>query len=385
MLQFYTEGRMKILLIHTADYLHHQQPSRQHAIFEILSKTHEVYVLHFHVSRGEERKTNLHVVEATRYDTQNPVLHYTLNAPYHYQVISDLIKEKGIEIIVTTNVLASTAAILAGKKHNVPVIFDLSDWLPDSAAAYAENKYLKEIVRTVVFWITKWNLKRCKQVITVSPSLKKRLWEIKVPSLLITNGVDTDTFFPMSKEAAKSVFNLTDSFVIGFAGAMEEWYDVMSMVRLMPDVLKSYPDTKLFLVGGSLFTNYEKNLRKLRAKLNLHDQIIFTGFVPHDQLPAYIAAMDICAIPLQPKEWRDIALPNKFFEYSAMGKPILMTPMQDVMALGRDLYIYRSDDEYLKCIDLFRKGDYIERPVIAENSWKSKAEQFEAVFHEVIQ
>jgi glycosyltransferase involved in cell wall biosynthesis len=188
----------------------------------------------------------------------------------------------------------------------------------------------------------------------------------------------------MSKENAKSVFNLTGSFVIGFAGAMEEWYDVMSMVRLMPEVLKRYPDTKLFLVGGSLFTQYEKNLRKLRAKLNLHDQVIFTGFVDHDQLPAYIAAMDICAIPLQPKEWRDIALPNKFFEYSAMGKPILMTPMQDVMTLGRDLYIYRNDEEYLKCIDQFRKGDYVERPVIAENSWKSKAEQFEVVFHEVI-
>lgn len=64
---------LSILLIHTADYLHHQQPSRQHAIFEILADRHDVYVLHFHVSRGTERSTNLHVVEATRYDRKSVV------------------------------------------------------------------------------------------------------------------------------------------------------------------------------------------------------------------------------------------------------------------------------------------------------------------------
>lgn len=376
---------MKILLIHTADYLHHPQPSRQHAIFEILADRHEVYVLHFHVSRGNYRSTRLNVVEATNYDTQNPVLHYTLNAPHHYQTISDLIRDEGIEVIVTTNILASTAAILAARKHGVPVIFDLSDWLPDSAAAYVKNATLKEIVRKVVYWITDWNLKHSTRVITVSPSLKKRLADMGVPAVLITNGVDTDTFFPMSKTNAKRVFNLEDSFVIGFAGAFEEWYDLEGMVKAMPQILKTYPDTKLMLVGGSLFTDYEQKVKKTAYALHVQDAVRFMGVVPHDQLPAFIAAMDICAIPLAPKEWAEIALPNKFFEYSAMGKPILMTPMQDVIALGQsDLYIYRSEADYLRCIDQFRRSSPIETMKVMDNSWKSKAEQFETFFREVV-
>ncbi len=68
----------------TQDYIHHPVPSRHHYIFEELAKRHEVHVPHFHVSRGKARATRLIVHEATRFPVREPILHYTLNAPYQY-------------------------------------------------------------------------------------------------------------------------------------------------------------------------------------------------------------------------------------------------------------------------------------------------------------
>ena len=58
----------------------------QHYEFEELAKRHEVHVPHFHVSRGKERKTRLLVHEATMFPVREPILHYTLNAPFQYAV-----------------------------------------------------------------------------------------------------------------------------------------------------------------------------------------------------------------------------------------------------------------------------------------------------------
>jgi glycosyltransferase involved in cell wall biosynthesis len=385
---------MNILLIHTADYLHHPQPSRQHNIFEILAERHFVHTLHFHLeSKGmTERKTKLIVHEATMFATNNPTLHYTLNAPYHYWMIRKILDENKIDVVVTSNVLASTAAILAARSKKIPVIFDLSDWLPDSAAAYVSNKYLKEIVRWTVFQIMQWNLKHSTATTTVSQSLKKRMGSAKGNPIVIMNGVDTRVFHPVSKRQCKQAIaafydaRLMDAFIIGFAGALEEWYDIESMIKAMPDLLDKYPDTRMLIVGGSLFTDQANQLRALTLSMGLENKVIFTGFIAYDNLPAYIGAMDLCAIPLIPSEWAEIALPNKFFEYSAMNKPILMTPIHDVIEIGRDLFIYRNKGEYIKCIEHFRNINYEEntKPSFAGYDWKSRAEQFETIMHEVI-
>jgi len=83
---FITNESLSALLVSTQDYIHHPIPSRHHYIFEELAKRHDVHVPHFHVSRGKERETRLIVHEATLFPVREPILHYTLNAPFQYGV-----------------------------------------------------------------------------------------------------------------------------------------------------------------------------------------------------------------------------------------------------------------------------------------------------------
>ncbi|MFA5330912.1 MAG: glycosyltransferase family 4 protein [Methanoregula sp.] len=372
---------MKILLVSTQDYIHHPIPSRHHYIFEELAKTHEVHVAHFHVSRGEPRPTRLIVDEATLFSVKNPLLHYTINAPWHFHIFKKIIRENEIDVVVAAHVLAGTAVIHAAKKYGVPVLFDLKDWFPDSAAAYFKNRIIRDCVRDGVWEITKKNLSRSDMITTVSPSLVDKLGNLGFSARLITNGVNTEIFVPQDGTPARQELGIgNDEFVIGFSGSVERWYAIDEMIRALPELIRYRDNTRLLIIGGSLFTGYQEELRQLASRLGVSDRVIFTGTKPYAELPRYIAAMDVCTIPLSPPQWVDIALPNKFFEYSACGKPIIMRPIPDVARIGGpNLFVYKTPEEFIA-----RVKEQMENPQnyqinLEAYSWKEKARQFETL------
>jgi phosphatidyl-myo-inositol dimannoside synthase len=377
---------MKILLVSTQDYIHHPIQSRHHYIFEELANRHEVHVAHFHVSRGKERPTHLVVDEATQFPLKSPLLHYTLNTPYHFHIFNKIIRDKGIEVVVAAHVLAGSAVIRAAKRHHVPVVFDLKDWFPDSAAAYFKNRFMQGLIRRSVWEITKRNLSKSDRITTVSPSLVEKLRGLGFTAGLITNGVDTDLFKPMSGSHTREELGIgPDEFVIGFAGSVERWYAIDDMIRALPELIRYRPDTRLLIVGGSLFTDYQAELEKLAGGLGISDRVMFTGTKLYHELPRYIACMDACTIPLSPPQWGEIALPNKFFEYSACGKPIVMRPIPDVARIGGpNLFVYRTQEEYIVHIHSLMKNPCTFNINLENYSWKEKARQFEALLYNLV-
>jgi glycosyltransferase involved in cell wall biosynthesis len=334
------------------------------------------------VSRGEARETRLIIDEATQFPFTNPLLHYTLNTPYHFHVFKKIMHGEGIDIVVAAHVLAGSAVIHAAKKYQVPVIFDLKDWFPDSAAAYFKNRLIQNIVRESVWKITRKNLNECDRITTVSPSLVDKLKGFGFSADLITNGVDINIFQPMDGRKTRKELGIGDEeFVIGFCGSVERWYAIDEMIRALPVLIRYRPDIKMLIVGGSLFTDYQLTLYQLTKDLGVSDQVIFTGTKPYRELPRYIAAMDACTIPLSPPQWSDIALPNKFFEYSACGKPIVMRPIPDVEEIGGpNLFVYRTQEEFISQIQYLMKNLPTFSINLEKYSWKEKSRQFEEIF-----
>jgi phosphatidyl-myo-inositol dimannoside synthase len=379
---------MNILLVSSQDYIHHPVPSRHHNIFEEMSKHHKIYVAHFHVSRGKERDTNLIVKEATLFSSTNPLVHYIINAPYHFYILDKIIQENKIDVVVTANILASTAAIYVAHKNHIPVVYDVKDWFPDSAAAYFKNPILKYIIKSCASMITKYNLQHCDKIVTVSPSLvnKIRKFVYRDP-VLITNGVNVDLFKPIDGSTTRKELDIQqDDFVIGFAGSMENWYDIKALILVMPEIIRYNPHIKLLLVGGSLFTGYDGVLKRLVKDLGITDNVLFTGLQIYKDLPKFISCMDVCVIPPSPAWWREIALPNKYFEYTACGKPILMNPNPDIEKIQEgNCFLYRDIEGYKRLIKLFTRYQLPKVDIdMSKYSWKEKCKEFEKILMDVM-
>src|SRR5690606_23343410 len=114
---------MKILVIPTTDWIRHPVPNRLNFIFDILAEKHEVYVLHFGLKRFRnmrERETKCQLLKASWIEVLDPSLYYILNFPYHIWKINRIVKEKKIDVILSTNILPSFAANFSLK----PIVFD---------------------------------------------------------------------------------------------------------------------------------------------------------------------------------------------------------------------------------------------------------------------
>jgi phosphatidylinositol alpha-1,6-mannosyltransferase len=379
---------MNILLVSTQDYIHHPIPSRHHHIFELLADRHEIHVAHFHVSRGHARFTKLRVHETTLFPFKNPMLHYSLNAPYQYQVFRRILEEHKIDVIVGSNVLAGTAVIHAARPFNTPIVFDLKDWFPDSAAAYYRNQVLRALLKDAVLKITKYNLSNSDLITTVSPALVQKLAGMGYKASLITNGVNTAIFKPLGEprvKTAKASFGFhSNDFVIGFSGSVERWYALDDVMRAFSLLVRRHENLRLLIVGSSLFTDYASRLRTLANSLNIKQRVVFTGAVAYEKLPLYINTMDVCLIPLAPPDWASIAMPDKFFEYSACGKPILCSPIPSIMNLGTpNLFPYHSYEEFVDRIERLIKTRPTFRIRTSVYDWKQKALQFERLLKDL--
>jgi hypothetical protein len=80
---------------------------------------------------------------------------------------------------------------------------------------------------------------------------------------------------------------------------------------------------------------------------NLH----FLGERPYTQLPAYLAAIDVLLIPFRLMELTHAVNPIKLYEYCATGKPIVSTPLEEVVACEGVCHIGEGPHPFLCALD----------------------------------
>jgi len=107
--------------------------------------------------------------------------------------------------------------------------------------------------------------------------------------------------------------------------------------------------------------------------------------VEYVELPKYIAAMDICLIPISLSSWTEISLSNKFFEYSACGKTILTKPSPNMLKVGeKNLFTYQNRKEFITRIRYIIDNPKTYNINMEKYSWKNKAVEFEEVLRDAI-
>lgn len=165
-------------------------------------------------------------------------------------------------------------------------------------------------------------------ILTVSDYIKGRVTTISQTNKVITvhNGINLQQF---QKQNTLSVTRLSvgfsdSDFVLVFSGRLNKEKGIAELIDAML-LLHDLPDIKLMIVGSTFFgnaVNEDEFVSTLKAKAQpIMDRLVFTGFVPYEQMPAYLSLADIAVIP---SVWDD-PFPTTVLEAQAMSLPVITT------------------------------------------------------------
>lgn len=152
----------------------------------------------------------------------------------------------------------------------------------------------------------------------------------------------------------------------GFFGVIDERFDI----ELIDAVAKAKPEWQFIFLGPVVKID--------PATLPRYQNIHYLGGKKYDELPSYIAGWDVALIPFAMNESTRFISPTKTPEYLAAGKPVISSPIKDVVSPYGDnelVHIVNNADEFIAAAEMElnkkRKGSWLRRvdDFLAFNSW----------------
>ncbi len=119
--------------------------------------------------------------------------------------------------------------------------------------------------------------------------------------------------------------------MIGFAGSLKDWHDLPTLVRATGDLAARSPSLRpaLLLIGdGPQRAAVEAEAGARGVELRV------TGAIPHGDVPAFLAAADVCVAGLRMDPDLDYFSPLKAMEYLACGKATVVALLGDLAGLA---------------------------------------------------
>lgn len=196
---------------------------------------------------------------------------------------------------------------------------------------------------------------------------------------LVPNGADIAHFAQASSGALVCPEELArlSHPLLGFVGAIQQWVNI----ELLAEVARKRPVWQLALIGS-----VHSDLTLLHDLPNVH----ILGPRPYDQLPAYLAACDVCLIPFHLSPFVLACDPIKAYEYLAAGKPVVATPIPRLRVFGDAIRVAEDADGFIAQIEQAMATENAAaasgRLALAQqHSWEKRVDDIEAAWRGLVE
>ena len=169
---------------------------------------------------------------------------------------------------------------------------------------------------------------------------------------------------------------------LGFYGVIDERFDI-DLLRQIADLR---PDWSFVMVGPVVKIGEDE----LPRAANIH----YLGGKKYEQLPAYLAGWDVALMPFAMNESTQFISPTKTPEYLAGGRPVVSTPVRDVVRTYGNLegvHIACGADGFVRCCDKALEqsrsaGDWLAEAdlILSAASWDTTQARMAGLLAEVL-
>ena len=242
-----------------------------------------------------------------------------------------------------------------GIKKNQIFLSDWCDWYSGAANVFKGNKLAH-----------KWDKSReekirlkADRVSVISSVLEKRALDIGVKKnnlYLIREGVDSQFMKPYDMLKAREVLSIPNDVKI--IGTLNDGHSFPFLVNAFKFVKDRLPSARLLFVGAP-----SENQKKLIDNSGLSDFFIATGRCSDDELPVFLSAADVFALPMENTIANNARFPHKIGDYLACGRPVITTDVGDYPKLLNQNNVAVVADNLLdfpnKLLNLLKNNDKI--------------------------
>jgi glycosyltransferase involved in cell wall biosynthesis len=241
----------------------------------------------------------------------------------------DLIYER-----TTSNSVAPT--LLAGWL-GVPIVQEVN------VTAQA-GRFRKLVLRRLTLAIERWVARRAALVVTVSHAFKAMLVRAHWPAdriIVCPNAISPDEFAPDAVEpAARPPHVQPDDLVVGYVGSFLPYHGLDVLVDIARQMAAGRPRVCWLLVGDGV---ERRRLEGLIDRHGLRSRFWLPGKVPHEDVPRYVAAMDVAVLPHSAA----FNSPMKLFEYMGMARAIAaprVPAIEEVLTDGKNGLLFQPGE-----------------------------------------
>ena len=251
--------------------------------------------------------------------------------------------------------LNGLAALKAGRKSGLPVVYEIRAFWEDAAVDHGtckEDDLRYRLTRKMETHV----VKNANAVTTICKGLRGDLINRGFDEskfTVIANAVNIEQFDVITLQDKANnadlaaTLELTNCDVLGFLGSFYAYEGLDLAIAAMPAVLAKNAKVRLLLVGGG---PQEQNLKQQVTLLGLEGKVIFTGRVPHSEVGKYYSLVDLLVYPRKPMRLTDLVTPLKPLEAMAQGKPVIASDVG-----GHKELITNNETGFL-----FKAGDSVE-------------------------
>jgi glycosyltransferase involved in cell wall biosynthesis len=274
-------------------------------------------------------------------------------SPMWKSFIDRIIRKNKIKLIIVRDLPLAIAGIWAGKRHKLPVIFDMAEdyvalikdiWKARKFKGFnliVRNPYLAKLVE-------KYSINNFDHILVVIDEAIDLMKKYGVPNdkvTIVSNTPPLSMFNNSIFQMNNFIEQMRKRYTAIYTGGIQMGRGIQVVLDALPVIIKQIPDF-LFVIVGDGYA--KKHLMELTKEKRLEDYVLWVGWVEHDRIYDYIKASKIGLIPHFVSDHDNTTVPNKLFDFMGCGIPVIASdsiPMKRILEEEKCGLTFRSGDD----------------------------------------